>query len=315
VFERFTEDARQVVVSAQEQARHLNHDHIGTEHVLLALLAADGIPASTLATFGVTFERARAEVIRRVGEAGVEERSGQIPLTPRAKKLLELALREAIALGHNFIASEHLLLGLASETDGVPAQILVGAGADLVAIREAVLEQMRLPEYRPRVSVRTTSASARAGSPSTRVVPLPSVDPAWLGASADAIDRLAPEIRRELGRQPDPGDLLLVLALLEDGIVAAALQRLGVNADTLWATIEGIRRQRTKEDEELATRIKEVRAAKELAIEDAQLERAAQLRDDERKLTEQRRRGHVLSSETLSAIRRTLGLPGPSEDA
>jgi Clp amino terminal domain, pathogenicity island component/UvrB/uvrC motif len=312
VFERFTEDGRQVVASAQEQARSLNHDYIGTEHLLLALLAHDGIAPSTLAAFGVTIEKARAEVIRRVRQTGVEAR-GQMPFTPRAKKVLELALREAIALGHDFIASEHLLLGLAGDIEGVAAQILTDLGADPQAIREAVLEKMRLPEYRPRTRVTTASASGRTASIPRRAGPLPILDPSWLGAIATAMNRLAPEIRRELGRQPDPGDLLLVLALLEDTVADAALRQLGVNPDTLWATIERLRRQRSKRDEELSTRINEVRAAKELAIESQEHERAARLRDEERTLTEQRRSGGALSAETLSAIRRTLGLPGPSD--
>ena len=117
MFERFTERARQVVVLAQEEARTLKHNYIGTEHILLGLLREEeGLAARVLESLDITVERVRAQVVRIVG-SGEEVTSGQIPFTPRAKKVLELALREALSLGHNYIGTEHILLG---EDDNLP---------------------------------------------------------------------------------------------------------------------------------------------------------------------------------------------------
>src|ERR687889_572717 len=121
MFERFTERARQVVVLAQEEARTLKHNYIGTEHILLGLLREEeGLAARVLESLDITVERVRAQVVRIVG-SGEEVTSGQIPFTPRAKKVLELALREALSLGHNYIGTEHILLGLVRENEGVAA--------------------------------------------------------------------------------------------------------------------------------------------------------------------------------------------------
>ena len=120
MFERFTERARQVVVLAQEEARTLKHNYIGTEHILLGLLREEeGLAARVLESLDITVERVRAQVVRIVG-SGEEVTSGQIPFTPRAKKVLELALREALSLGHNYIGTEHILLGLVRENDHLP---------------------------------------------------------------------------------------------------------------------------------------------------------------------------------------------------
>ena len=138
MFERFTERARQVVVLAQDEARLLRHDYIGTEHLLLGLFREEeGIAARVLESFA-TVEEVRAQVVRIVGQ-GDGATSGQIPFTPRAKKVLELALREALSIGHNYIGTEHVLLGLASENDGVAMEILRGFDADGDTIRDAVL--------------------------------------------------------------------------------------------------------------------------------------------------------------------------------
>jgi ClpA/ClpB-like protein len=140
VFERFTDRARRVVVLAQEEARLLNHNYIGTEHVLLGMIhEGEGVAAQALAALGVSLERARAEVEEIIGHGG-EAPSGHIPFTPRAKKVLEFSLREAIQLGHNHIGTEHILLGLIREGEGVAAQVLVKLGADLERARATVLE-------------------------------------------------------------------------------------------------------------------------------------------------------------------------------
>src|SRR5436853_638843 len=145
MFERFTERARQVVVLAQEEARTLKHNYIGTEHILLGLLREEeGLAARVLESLDITVERVRAQVVRIVG-AGEEVTSGQIPFTPRAKKVLELALREALSLGHNYIGTEHILLGLVRENEGVAARILLDFDADSEKIRNEVIRMLSGP--------------------------------------------------------------------------------------------------------------------------------------------------------------------------
>ncbi|HYY76385.1 MAG TPA: Clp protease N-terminal domain-containing protein, partial [Gaiellaceae bacterium] len=139
MFERFTERARQVVVLAQDEARALKHNYIGTEHILLGLLREEeGLAARVLESLDITVEEVRAQVARIVGQ-GDEVTTGQIPFTPRAKKVLELALREALSLGHNYIGTEHILLGLLREGEGVAAQVLMKIGLDMQKIRQTVL--------------------------------------------------------------------------------------------------------------------------------------------------------------------------------
>ena len=145
MFERFTERARQVVVLAQEEARILKHNYIGTEHILLGLLREEeGLAARVLESLDITVERVRAQVVRIVG-SGEEVTSGQIPFTPRAKKVLELALREALSLGHNYIGTEHILLGLVRENEGVAARILLDFDADSEKIRNEVIRMLSGP--------------------------------------------------------------------------------------------------------------------------------------------------------------------------
>jgi len=142
VFERFTERARQVVVLAQDEARALKHNYIGTEHILLGLLREEeGVAARVLESLDITVEEVRVQVARIVG-SGDELMAGQIPFTPRAKKVLELSLREALSLGHNWIGTEHILLGLARENEGVAARILLDFEADGEKIRNAVIEAL-----------------------------------------------------------------------------------------------------------------------------------------------------------------------------
>src|SRR6201986_4724943 len=148
LFERFTERARQVVVLAQEEARTLKHNYIGTEHILLGLLREEeGLAARVLESLDITVERVRSQVVRIVG-SGEEVTSGQIPFTPRAKKVLELALREALSLGHNYIGTEHILLGLVRENEGVAARILLDFDADSDKIRNEVIRMLSGPSGR-----------------------------------------------------------------------------------------------------------------------------------------------------------------------
>ena len=138
MFERFTDRARRVVVLAQEEARMLNHDYIGTEHILLGLIReGEGVAAKALESLGISQEAVRQQVEEIIGQ-GLHAPSGHIPFTPRAKKVLELALREALQLGHNYIGTEHILLGLIREGEGVAAQVLLKLGADLNGVRQQV---------------------------------------------------------------------------------------------------------------------------------------------------------------------------------
>jgi ATP-dependent Clp protease ATP-binding subunit ClpC len=140
VFERFTDRARRVVVLAQEEARLLNHNYIGTEHILLGLIhEGEGVAAKALESLGISLEAVRAQVEEIIGHGG-QAPSGHIPFTPRAKKVLELSLREALQLGHNYIGTEHILLGLIREGEGVAAQVLVKLGADLSRVRQQVIQ-------------------------------------------------------------------------------------------------------------------------------------------------------------------------------
>ena len=148
MFERFTERARQVVVLAQDEARALKHNYIGTEHILLGLLREEeGLAARVLDSLDITVEDVRANVARIVGQ-GEEVTTGQIPFTPRAKKVLELALREALSLGHNYIGTEHILLGLVRENEGVAARILLDFDADAEKIRNEIIRMLSGPGRR-----------------------------------------------------------------------------------------------------------------------------------------------------------------------
>ena len=184
MFERFTDGARRAVVLAQEEARLLNHNYIGTEHVLLGLIHEhEGVAAKALESLGTSLESVRGQVEEIIGQggeepgghipftrrnrrrgrrrrAGGEEPGGHIPFTPRAKKVLESSLREALQLGHNYIGTEHVLLGLLREGEGIAAQVLVNLGADLARVREQVLQ---LLAARGELSLARGRKSARVG--------------------------------------------------------------------------------------------------------------------------------------------------------
>jgi hypothetical protein len=185
VFERFTERARQVVVLAQEEARLLGHDRIGTEHILLGLLREEeGLAGRVLASLGVTLESVRAEVIRIAG-SGERRGGGQIPFTPDAKKALERALREALSLGHDYIGTEHLLLGLVRQEQSLAVSILLDFDIDAQNIRDELMRMLDGPEG---AALRRASGEV---SPRRR-----DMDRSWLDfAPAEAFElaeRLAP---------------------------------------------------------------------------------------------------------------------------
>ena len=143
MFERFTDGARRVVVLAQEEARMLNHNYIGTEHILIGLVREDGgVAGGGLESLGISVDAVRQRVKEMIG-IGEQAPSGHVPFTPRAKKVLELSLRESLQLGHDYIGTEHIMLGLIREGDGVAAQVLVLLGADLNQLRQQVLQRLQ----------------------------------------------------------------------------------------------------------------------------------------------------------------------------
>ncbi|MDT7700849.1 MAG: ATP-dependent Clp protease ATP-binding subunit ClpC, partial [Pseudonocardiales bacterium] len=167
MFERFTDRARRVVVLAQEEARMLNHNYIGTEHILLGLIhEGEGVAAKALESLGIALEGVRQQVEEIIGQ-GQQAPSGHIPFTPRAKKVLELSLREALQLGHNYIGTEHILLGLIREGEGVAAQVLVKLGADLNRVRQQVLQL--LSGYQGKEPAEASSGRGE-GTPSSSLV-------------------------------------------------------------------------------------------------------------------------------------------------
>jgi ATP-dependent Clp protease ATP-binding subunit ClpA len=304
VFERFTERARQVVVLAQEEARGLKHNYIGTEHLLLGLLREqEGLAARVLESLDITVERVRAEVERIIGP-GEELTEGQVPFTPRAKKVLELALRECKSLGHNYIGTEHILLGLARENEGVAARILVDFDADSEKIRNEIIRVLSDPGASP--GQRRALSPDKGRGPSWQ-----RIAPGWLDGLGPMLDQLADEIRGEFGREPDPGDLLLVLTVAPQTIPAQALQHLEIDIDELWGQVEHLRHQALPAREQLTKQIEQTRLEKERAIEAKDFQSAARLRDQERELKQQHHAQTVVSPQALQAVRRRLGLPTP----
>ena len=241
MFERFTNHARHVVVLAQEEARQLHHNYIGTEHILLGLLGEpSGAAFRVLDSHGMTLEGVRQEITSIVG-TGKEEPGKRIPFTPRAKKTLELSLREALALRHDFIGTEHILLGLIREGDGLAAQIM-RKHASLLTIRTAVLDlvpagEARLAEVSPmrwwlrRRGGTTVSESAEAGGPAEETGP--GATPA-----ADATLREAAELA---GAQPVGSHHLLLAVLADaDSAAARALAGLGVDLEQAKEALRGV---------------------------------------------------------------------------
>jgi ATP-dependent Clp protease ATP-binding subunit ClpA len=166
MFQRFTDRARRVVVLAQEEASRLDHNYIGTEHLLLGLISeGEGVAAAALKSLGISLAPVRQQVEEIIGR-GQEAPQGHIPFTPRAKKVLELSLRESQQLGHNYIGTEHILLGLIREGDGVAAQVLVRLGADRNRVRQQVIQLLHgrtAEEPGPGAEIRPETAGQRAG--------------------------------------------------------------------------------------------------------------------------------------------------------
>src|SRR6186713_459200 len=170
MFERFTDRARRVVVLAQEEARMLNHNYIGTEHILLGLIhEGEGVAAKALQSLGISLEGVRQQVEEIIGQ-GQQAPSGHIPFTPRAKKVLELSLREALQLGHSYIGTEHILLGLIREGEGVAAQVLQKLGADLNRVRQQVIQLLSGFQGKEQAGTQAATAGAPADAPSSSLV-------------------------------------------------------------------------------------------------------------------------------------------------
>jgi ATP-dependent Clp protease ATP-binding subunit ClpC len=195
VFERFTDRARRVVVLAQEEARTLNHNYIGTEHILLGLIdEGEGVAAKALETLGIGAEAVRQQVEQIIGQ-GQQAPSGHIPFTPRAKKVMELAGRESADLGHTYIGTEHILLGLIREGEGVAAQVLVALGADLERVRQQVVLLLSPTGKGVTSYGRRLGKRARARLMDDVLVRI------------DALDRRLAAIERWVGMRPDVDDV------------------------------------------------------------------------------------------------------------
>jgi len=266
MFERFTDRARRVVVLAQEEARMLNHNYIGTEHILLGLVGeGEGVATRTLESLGISLDAVRQQV-GEIMDRGHEAPSGHIPFTPRAKKVLELSLREALQLGHGYVGTEHILLGLIREGDGVAAQVLVKLGADL----DRVLQQVILLLYGHQGPDAGSSGShpgagAGAGRPDDVL------------ARLDALDRRLTALERWVSIQPDLEDLDQQIAQVrrekeaadarQDSRAATALramekQLLAARADREkeWAGSAAGRRTVARELDRLSTEVERLRA-------------------------------------------------------
>jgi ATP-dependent Clp protease ATP-binding subunit ClpA len=236
MFERFTDKARQSVVVAQEEARLLNHDYIGTEHLLLGLLSQpESIAAGVLTRLGISLDGTRADVEAFIGR-GAGPPAGHIPFTPRAKKVLELSLREALQLGHNYIGTEHILLGIVREGEGVAAQVLTQRGAALDRVRALVLAEVKLAAGGKR-----TPAGPRRTPGAEAVI-----------ATAEQLAGSGP-----VGSH----HLLEAMALVDDSLAAGTLAALGVAPDALAAKIDELGTEGTADlsPEDAAARRMEVR--------------------------------------------------------
>jgi len=232
MFERFTDRARRVVVLAQEEARMLNHNYIGTEHILLGLIhEGEGVAAKALESLNISLEAVRQQVEEIIGQ-GQAAPTGHIPFTPRAKKVLELSLREALQLGHNYIGTEHILLGLIREGEGVAAQVLK-QHADLTAVRVAVLDLLpaaSAESARARRWLRRPAASGPGEADASAEQPVLNTTP--------AADTTLSEAARLAGSRPVGSHHLLLAALADpDTAAARAMAALGVDLDQARQTL------------------------------------------------------------------------------
>jgi Clp amino terminal domain, pathogenicity island component/TIR domain len=272
VFERFTNRARRVVVLAQEEAKMLNHNYIGTEHILLGLIhEGEGVAAKALESLGIALEGVRQQVEEIIGQ-GQQVPSGHIPFTPRAKKVLELSPREALQLRHNYVGTEHILLGLIREGEGVAAQVLVKLGADLNRVRQQVLILLSGYKGEPR---------AEAGEEKSLSSAKPSIRNPTIVAK-DLVDTIIEELKRGRMTEKQARDLARDFAELlpvHDRSDMSTKFEAGILRPPDETTNEP-----SVQLEALNKRIAMVGAAKEAAIEMTNFELAAKMRDLEKRL-------------------------------
>jgi ATP-dependent Clp protease ATP-binding subunit ClpC len=196
MFERFTDRARQAMALAQEEARRLNHDHVGTEHLLLGLIReGEGVAAKALESLGISLQAVREQVEEIIGH-GQQAPSGRIPYTPRAKKALELSLREALHLGHHYIGTEHILLGVIREGEGPAAQVLVNLGGDLNRVRQQVIQLLHGYQGKEPAALR----SGQAGRGKRKLL-------SQLLDRFDSMESRLAALERRVGTGPDIRDL------------------------------------------------------------------------------------------------------------
>lgn len=296
MFDRFTKQARQVLVLAQKEACALKHHYIGTEHILLGLLREEeGLGARVLERLDITVEGVRALVVLIAG-SGEEEVVSQrpLPFTPRTKRVLDFALREALRLGHYHVDTEHILLGLVCLNEGLAARVLLELEADsekiLVHLNEGLTARFLLElegdsekirnELIATLSAPGGEAGAKPEQPGTAAVPHAVMDE---GASR-LMQIVAPQIAQHLGRPPDAGDLLLALASVPDGLAARTLATLGVDLAALTRAATEARREAAPcGTAGLAGQIEKMREPKAAASDGER-----QLADSARELDEQR---------------------------
>ena len=255
MFERFTDRARTVVVLAQEQARSLSHNYIGTEHLLLGLLAeGNGVAAKVLEGAGISLDAARADVIRIVGSPA-DAPTGSIPFTPRAKTVLEASLRESLRFGHNYIGTEHILLGILDEGAGLASQILTSHGFAPELARRAVVREIGLPEHSLAVGNWGGGPKVRQGSRAGRTPRLPS-------------PRATSE--RELAAHEPISSGLMLRALVADpdSQAARALASLGISADRVEGALAATSIQGTSDEtpEAAIARIASIRTEEDRVV-------------------------------------------------
>jgi ATP-dependent Clp protease ATP-binding subunit ClpA len=235
LFERFTDRARRVVVLAQEEARMLDHGYIGTEHILLGLIhEGDGVAAKALRALGISLQAVRGEVEELIGR-GQAAQTGHIPFTPRAKKVLELSLREALTLGHDYIGTEHILLGLIREGEGVAAQVLQKLGADLNRVRQQVIQL--LSGYGP-------MSEREPGDPSEgRPFPWPFTERAL------RVLELARESSHDLHHPAiEPAAILLALVVTDDTEVVELFDAWGIDRAEVRRRIMDLAEEEDREE-------------------------------------------------------------------
>ena len=218
MFERFTDQARRIVTLAQEEARMLDHDYVGTEHLLLGLIRVDdGMAARALALPGISMTAVRQQVEEIIGQGKKTAPAGHIPFTPRAKKVLELSLREALLLGHNYIGTEHILLGLIREGEGIAAQVLVKLGADLSRVRQEVIRlvaEASREEDKPRTARGALRVHPARGPDSGRL--------AEALARIESMDSRLSAIEQRVGSGPETAELDQQIAQVRRDKAAAA---------------------------------------------------------------------------------------------